>query len=107
MSRRRDGSGPPRAGAARGRAVPCPAVDHDDAETLEIVVDPARPSGRTLLADGVEQSYVDVADARYLHFEYVRRIAAAIDVAAPRGAPLTALHLGGGALTLPRWLART
>ncbi|MEV0002846.1 fused MFS/spermidine synthase [Micromonospora sp. NPDC050980] len=78
-----------------------------DTEVLEIVVDPARPTGRTLLADGVEQSYVDVTDARHLHFEYVRRIAAVIDVAAPPGRPLTALHLGGGALTLPRWLAAT
>ncbi|WP_089157895.1 spermidine synthase [Micromonospora sp. NBS 11-29] len=78
-----------------------------DAETLEIVVDPGRPTGRTLLANGVEQSYVDLADARYLHFEYVRRIAAVIDLAAPPGRPLTALHLGGGALTLPRWLAAT
>ncbi|WP_172967798.1 spermidine synthase [Micromonospora sp. WMMD754] len=78
-----------------------------DAETLEIVVDPARPTGRTLLADGVEQSYVDVADARHLHFEYVRRIAAVIDLAAPSGRPLRVLHLGGGALTLPRWLAAT
>ncbi|SBT67088.1 Spermine/spermidine synthase [Micromonospora sediminicola] len=78
-----------------------------EAETLEIVVDPARPTGRTLLADGVEQSYVDVADARHLHFEYVRRIAAVIDLAAPSGQPLRVLHLGGGALTLPRWLAAT
>ncbi|MGR6319188.1 fused MFS/spermidine synthase [Micromonospora soli] len=74
---------------------------------LEIVVDRARPTGRTLLAAGVEQSYVDVADPRYLHFEYVRRMAAVIDLAAPRRRPLTALHLGGGALTLPRWLATT
>lgn len=78
-----------------------------DTEVLEIVVDPARPTGRTLLADGVEQSYVDVADARHLHFEYVRRIATVIDLSAPPGQPVTALHLGGGALTLPRWLAAT
>ncbi len=77
------------------------------AESLEIVVDRARPSGRTLLAAGVEQSYVDVADPRHLHFEYVRRMAAVVDLAAPPGRPLTALHLGGGALTLPRWLAAT
>ncbi|WFE40058.1 fused MFS/spermidine synthase [Micromonospora sp. WMMD998] len=78
-----------------------------DAEVLEIIVDPARPTGRVLLADGVEQSYVDVADARHLHFEYVRRIATVIDLSAPAGHPRTALHLGGGALTLPRWLAAT
>ncbi|MEU4482684.1 fused MFS/spermidine synthase [Micromonospora sp. NPDC023966] len=78
-----------------------------DAEVLEIVVDRARPTGRTLLAAGVEQSYVDVADPRHLHFEYVRRMAAVVDLAAPPRRPLAALHLGGGALTLPRWLAAT
>ncbi|NJP35541.1 spermidine synthase [Micromonospora thermarum] len=76
-------------------------------DRLELVVDPARPTGRTLLAAGVEQSYVDVADPRYLHFEYVRRMAAVIDLAAPPGRPMRALHLGGGALTLPRYLAAT
>ncbi|MFR9780057.1 spermidine synthase [Micromonospora sp. MS34] len=76
-------------------------------EIVEIVVDRARPTGRTLLAAGVERSYVDVADPRHLHFEYVRRMAAVVDLAAPPGRPLTALHLGGGALTLPRWLAAT
>lgn len=74
---------------------------------LEIAVDRTRPTGRTLLAAGVEQSYVDVADPRHLHFEYVRRMAAVVDLAAPPGRPLAALHLGGGALTLPRWLAAT
>ncbi|WP_091349007.1 spermidine synthase [Micromonospora rhizosphaerae] len=77
------------------------------ADDLELVVDPARRTGRTLLAAGVEQSYVDVADPRHLEFEYVRRMAAVIDLAAPKGRPLAALHLGGGALTLPRWLAAT
>ncbi|WBB81203.1 fused MFS/spermidine synthase [Micromonospora sp. WMMD882] len=72
-----------------------------------LVVDPARRTGRTLLAAGVEQSYVDVADPTHLRFEYVRRMAALLDLAAPPGAPLRALHLGGGALTLPRYLAAT
>jgi hypothetical protein len=66
-----------------------------------------RPGGWTLLVDGVPQSYVDPADPTYLEFEYVRRIARLIDVAAPAGAPLRVLHLGGGALTLPRYVAAT
>lgn len=77
------------------------------ADRLELVADPARPGGRTLLAAGVEQSYVDVSDPRHLHFEYVRRMAAGADLAAPAGRPLDVLHLGGGALTLPRYLAAT
>ncbi|MFI6243091.1 spermidine synthase [Micromonospora sp. NPDC050795] len=77
------------------------------ADRLELVADPVRRTGRTLLSAGVEQSYVDVEDPRHLHFDYVRRIASAVEVAAPAGAPLNVLHLGGGALTLPRWLAAT
>lgn len=72
-----------------------------------LVVDPARRTGRTLLVAGVEQSYVDTADPTHLRFEYVRRMAAVLDLAAPPGVPLRALHLGGGALTLPRYLAAT
>jgi spermidine synthase len=34
-------------------------------------------------------------------------MAAAIDILAPAGQPLRVLHLGGGALTLPRYLAAT
>ncbi|MFI7576719.1 spermidine synthase [Micromonospora sp. NPDC049497] len=76
-------------------------------ERLQLVADPARPTGRLLLADGVEQSYVDLADPRHLHFEYVRRMAAVADLVAPAGRPLEVLHLGGGALTLPRYLTAT
>ncbi|MFI7607773.1 spermidine synthase [Micromonospora sp. NPDC049366] len=77
------------------------------ADRLELVADPVRRTGRMLLADGVEQSYVDVADPCHLHFDYVRRMASVADAAAPTGAALSVLHLGGGALTLPRYLAAT
>ncbi|MET8152997.1 spermidine synthase [Actinoplanes sp. NPDC049668] len=73
----------------------------------ELVGDPDRPSGWTLLLDGAPQSHVDLADPTYLEFEYIRRMAAAIDLIAPPGTPLRALHLGGGALTLPRYVAAT
>ncbi|MGC4806260.1 spermidine synthase [Micromonospora sp. DT233] len=77
------------------------------ADGPQLVADPARRTGRTLLAGGVAQSYVDVADPRHLHFEYVRRMAAVVDLAAPPGVPVDALHLGGGALTLPRYVGAT
>ncbi|GAA3350609.1 fused MFS/spermidine synthase [Amorphoplanes nipponensis] len=73
----------------------------------ELVADPDRASGWTLLLDGAPQSHVDLADPTHLEFEYIRRMAAAIDLIAPAGAPLRALHLGGGALTLPRYVAAT
>jgi spermidine synthase len=73
----------------------------------ELVPDPDRPTGWTLLLDGAPQSHVDLADPTHLEFEYVRRMAAAIDLVAPPGERLRVLHLGGGALTLPRYVAAT
>jgi hypothetical protein len=73
----------------------------------EFVPDPRRPAGWTLLVDDVAQSYVDLDRPRHLEFPYVRLVAALVDVAARRGAPLDVLHLGGGGLTLPRYVAAT
>ncbi len=73
----------------------------------ELVPDPDRDSAFTLLLDGAPQSHVDLADPTHLTFEYIRRMATAIDLIAPPGEPLRALHLGGGGLTLPRYIAAT
>jgi SAM-dependent methyltransferase len=74
----------------------------------ELVADPDRPSAWTLLIDGTSQSHVDLADPTHLEFEYVRRTGHLLDVLAPPPpAPLRVLHLGGGAWTLPRYVAAT
>jgi spermidine synthase len=73
----------------------------------ELVPDPDRDTAWTLMLDGAPQSHVDLADPAHLEFEYIRRMAAALDLIAPPGRPVRALHLGGGALTLPRYLAAT
>lgn len=65
------------------------------------------PGSWTLVVDGTPQSHVDINDPEYLSFEYVRRIGHAVDLVAPSGSPITALHLGAGALTLPRYVAAT
>lgn len=62
-------------------------------------------SGFELIVDGTPQSHVDLADPTHLHFEYVVRIGAVIDQL-PEG-PLTAVHLGAGALTIPRYIEAT
>ncbi len=67
--------------------------------------DPARPSGRILRLDTLRHSYVDLADPTYLEFSYTKSIAAVVD--SGRLGPLTALHIGGGGFTMPRWLAAT
>ncbi|MEX1079746.1 MAG: fused MFS/spermidine synthase [Homoserinimonas sp.] len=59
----------------------------------------------TLVVDGTPQSHVNVDDPSQLFFEYVQRIGHVIDQL-PDG-PITAVHLGAGALTLPRYVDET
>jgi len=73
----------------------------------ELLRDLDRDTGWTLMVDGAEQSYVDVEDATHLEFEYMQHIALVVDAVFDAEQPLSALHLGGGACTLPRWLAAT
>jgi spermidine synthase len=79
-------------------------IDHGHAE---LVGDPDRPQGWTLLVNGTAQSHVDLDDPTHLEFEYIRRIGHLIDLVAEPYAPLRALHLGGGAWTLARYVAAT
>ncbi|MFE0727020.1 spermidine synthase [Streptomyces antibioticus] len=60
-----------------------------------------------LTVDGAPQSYVDLDEPEHLEFEYARRLGHVLDTVAEPGRPLDAVHLGGGALTLPRYLAAT
>ena len=78
-----------------------------DTGVAELVGDRDRPGGWTLLVDGTPQSHVDLDDPQYLEFEYMRRLGHLADLAAPAGEPLRVLHLGGGALTLARYVAAT
>jgi spermidine synthase len=90
------------------KAVPRLAV-HQEVRfgSAELVPDVDDTDSWLLFIDGVPQSGVDLADPGYLEFEYVRRIAHVADLAFPAGEPLRVLHLGGGALTLPRYLQHT
>ena len=79
-----------------------------DVETIYhcavVVTDPDRASGRVLLLDGAPHSYVDLDDPAYLHFDYAKAVASAIDAEYLEGQPLRVYHIGGGGLTLPRYL---
>jgi spermidine synthase len=75
--------------------------------TVELLGDLDRPGAFVLLIDGTPQSHVDLDDPAHLEFEYMRRLGHVVDLAAPPGAPVRALHLGGGGLTLARYTAAT
>lgn len=75
--------------------------------TRRLLPDPARPGSWLLRIDDTDQSYVDLTDPTRLEFEYVQRIADVIDLLAPPGARLRVVHVGGGAMTLARYVAET
>ena len=78
-----------------------------DLGLAELVADADRPRAWTLLLDGTPQSHVDLDEPEHLEFEYVRRLGHLVDLAAPPGQPVRALHLGAGGLTLARYVAAT
>lgn len=65
------------------------------------------PGTFSLVVGGTPQSHVDVGDPSHLFYEYVRRIGHLVDLVADPGKPITAVHLGAGALTLPRYVEAT
>ncbi len=75
--------------------------------TAEILGDADRERSYVLMLDGVPQSHVDLDDPAHLEFEYVRRMGHVLDLHGEPGAPLDVVHLGGGALTLARYVAVT
>ncbi|MCM3613186.1 fused MFS/spermidine synthase [Microbacterium enclense] len=89
-------------------------IEPDDAPTARLsdgtvarVTPSGFVSGFELVVDGTPQSHVDLDDPTHLHFEYVARMGAVIDRLRMPGQPLTAVHLGAGALTLPRYVEAT
>jgi spermidine synthase len=68
---------------------------------------PGSPTGRLLVLDGLDHSYVDLSGPGHLAFSYTKRMADLLDaLQAPRAA-IRALWLGGGGFTLPRYVALT
>jgi hypothetical protein len=66
-----------------------------------------RAGAFVLSMDGHAQSYVDLDDPARLAFDYVRRIGDVLDTWGVPGQPMRVLHVGGAAMTLPRYVAHT
>ena len=63
--------------------------------------------GWVLQIGGGEQSHVDLEDPTRIVHEYLQRMANVLDEAWPHRAPIRIAHLGGGALTLARYVQAT
>jgi len=73
----------------------------------KLVPDRAYARAFTLRVGRTDQSYVDLDDPRRLEFDYVQQMAAVIDgLAEPPERPRV-IHIGGAALTLPRYVSAT
>jgi protein-L-isoaspartate O-methyltransferase len=83
-----------------GRRRAAPEVIVADGE-LTVLRDRERPSGRLLRQREMEASYVDLADARHLEFDYLRRMR---DLVVAVGAARV-VHVGGAGCALARALA--
>ena len=93
------------AGTGLAVVAPQPCQVETTYHCARVVADPYRDGGRTLVLDTLRHSYVDLADPTHLEFGYVRAIASVTDTLGRPGQALSALHVGGGGLTLPRYLA--
>lgn len=78
-----------------------------DRGTAKLMPDVDRERAWLLTVDGAPQSYVDLDEPTHLEFEYARRLGHVLDTVAEPGLPLDVVHVGGGALTLPRYVAAT
>ena len=79
----------------------------DSGMHAEIRPDRFVPGAYELVVDGTPQSHVNLDDPSELFFEYVQRMGHVIDQLGMPGQPLTAIHLGAGAFTLPRYIEAT
>ena len=91
--------------ASFGQSNPC---EYESAYFCAFVQhDPDDASGRILWLDTLRHSYVDLDDPTHLEFSYARTMSDVLATIAPEGQPLEVVHIGGGGLSLPRYLDAT
>jgi spermidine synthase len=95
------------AGAGLGAVAPTPCDIETAYHCAEVVADPSVPGGRTLVLNSARHSYVDLNDPEHLEFAYVQWLGAVTDMVRLPGAPIDALHIGGGGFTVPTYVRTT
>ena len=72
-----------------------------------LIPDLAYERAFTLRVGRTDQSHVDLDDPLRLEFDYVQRLVDVLDNIADPGQRLRVIHVGGGGMTLPRYVAAT
>jgi MFS family permease len=83
-----------------------PCLTETHYHCIRIARNPGEPAGYNLLLDDGYESFM-AKDPKRLVYPYTRWIADAVDGMSPSRAPLDGVFVGGGGLTLPRWLEAT
>ena len=86
---------------------PASLILRPGADGAMLVPDLAYRRAFTLRVGRTDQSYVDLDDPLRLEFDYVQRLADVVDSVTEPGQRLRVVHVGGAAMTLPRYLAVT
>jgi spermidine synthase len=74
---------------------------------VSVIPDPQVPGGWLVRLDGADQSWVDPGNPERLEFDYMVRIAQHIDAQFPGTGRLRVIHIGGGGMSLARYIAAT
>ncbi|PRY22382.1 fused MFS/spermidine synthase [Pseudosporangium ferrugineum] len=94
-------------GAGLGASAPTPCDVETAYHCARVDADSQKAGGRTLFLNSARHSYVDLNDPKHLEYAYVQWLGAIIDIQKSGGAPIDALHLGGGGFTVPEYVAAT
>lgn len=86
---------------------PNPCQFETDYHCARVEETPPGSTVRELHLDTLPHSSVDLEDPTALTYPITRAMTAAVDAARPGTVPIAALHIGGGAMTLPRHAAAT
>lgn len=76
-----------------------------DSGTVELEPDPDRPDGVMIYVNGVESSYLDLAQPRHLEFEYMQQMRLALASRLADEPRCRILHLGGAGCAFARAIA--
>ena len=72
-----------------------------------VVPDPDRPGSWIVRIGSTDQSHVDLARPTLLEFDYMQRMAEAIDAYGEPGERIRVVHIGGAGMSLARYVAAT
>lgn len=75
--------------------------------TDRVLPDPDRPGSWIVRVGATDQSHVDPERPTLLEFDYMQRIAEALDAYGEPGERIRVVHVGGAGMSLPRYVAAT